>query len=346
MRYRTLGRNTGLLVSEMALGVSLFGRQGYGATPEDAKEIFEVYLQAGGNFVDTASRYRSGGSEEMLGQLMAPHRDALVVATKYGLGVGTDPALGTVGANRKAMVQSVEGSLRRLDTDRIDLLHIHMDDLLTPIEEVQRGLDDLISAGKVVYGGFSNYPAWRLAYGVAKAEQYGWAPITATQIEYSLIQRTPEREILPMADACGIGVVGFSPLAGGLLTGKYRQGGTGRADGYATAMLHQDVGREARIISEVLAVAAESGATASQVALAWMRRTQVIPLIGPRTPAQLSDNLGALALHLDDAHLERIDEASAVPMGYPHELVTADEQRASSTGGRQALVDLPGRPVL
>jgi len=346
MRYTTFGRRTGLLASQMALGVSLFGRTGYGATPQDARNILDSYVDAGGNFVDTASRYRFGESEQMLGELMGDRRNGLIVASKYSRGDELNPPLTALGANRKAMVQSVEGSLKRLKTDRIDLLFVHMDDHVTPIEEIIRGLDDLIRTGKIVYGGFSNYPAWRVAYGAALANIRGWAPVCGLQIEYSLIQRTPERELLPMAEACGLGVVCFSPLAGGLLTGKYRKGERGRATEYKEALLHADAGEAAVVISKVVAVADTIGATASQVALAWMLTKGVIPLVGPRTPKQLEDNLGALELRLGAEHLDQIDSASAIRLGYPHELTMAPAQRAINTGGRQDLVNMPDQTVL
>jgi aryl-alcohol dehydrogenase-like predicted oxidoreductase len=346
MRYRTFGRHTGLLCSEIALGVSLFGHTGYGATSEDAREILDAFIEAGGNFVDTSSRYRFGESEQMLGELAAGRRDGLIIATKYCRGDARTPQLTTVGANRKAMVQSVERSLKRLGTDRIDLLYVHMDDHVTPIEEILRGFDDLASAGKIIYGGFSNYPAWRLAYGVALTEARGWLPISGIQIEYSAIQRAPERELLPMADALGIGVVCWSPLAGGLLTGKYRQGATGRATEYREAMPQRDEGQAAATITEVLAVAEECGVTASQVALAWLASKGLTPLIGPRTPAQLKDNLGSLVLRLDDKNVARIDNAGAIAVGYPYDLTTSPGQRAINTAGMHEFIDMPTRQVV
>ncbi|MDB5582450.1 MAG: aldo/keto reductase [Bradyrhizobium sp.] len=347
MRYKTFGRHTGLLTSELALGVSLFGRDvGYGATPEDARAILDAYIDAGGNIVDTSSRYRFGQSEEMLGSLMGDKRSNLIVASKYSRGDVFNAPLATLGASRKTMVQSVEASLRRLQTDRIDILFVHMDDYLTPIEEIVRGFDDLIGAGKIVYGAFSNYPAWRLAYGAAVANVRGWAPICGMQIEYSLLQRTPERELLPMADACGLGVLAYSPLAGGLLTGKYRKGEGGRAVEYKEALLHEDAGECADVISEVVAVSEAIGAPASQVAIAWMLTKGVFPLVGPRTPKQLADNLGALDLKLEPEHVKRLERASAITMGYPHDLASAPAQREINTGGRQHLIDMPDRVVL
>lgn len=344
MRYSPFGR-TGMLCSQMALGVSLFGRTGYHVPAEEAGKILDSYLDAGGNVLDTSSRYRFGESEETLGQLLRDRRDAVVLCTKYSRGDNLQPALTEVGASRKTMVQSVERSLRRLRTDRIDVLFVHMDDRVTPMEEIFRGFEDLIAAGKIVYGGLSNYPAWRTAYGAALAAERGWAALSSIQIEYSAVQRTPEREILPMANALDLGVVAWSPLAGGLLTGKYRRGGTGRAQAYREAMPEQDTGPAAAVITEVMAVADECGATPGQVALAWLLARGVTPLIGPRTPEQLTDNLGAISLALPADLLQRIDAVSAIPLGYPHELTTSPENRAVNTGGRAELVDLPAHPV-
>ena len=344
MRYRPFGQ-TGVLASQLALGVSLFGRTGYHVPPEEAGKILDSYLEAGGNVLDTSSRYRFGESEETLGGLLGTRRDGVVLCTKYSRGDSVNPALTEVGASRKTMMQSVERSLRRLRTDRVDVLFVHMDDHITPMEEILRGFEDLISAGKVVYGGLSNYPAWRTSYGAALAAERGWAALSSVQIEYSALQRTPEREILPMTEALGLGVVAWSPLAGGLLTGKYRRGETGRAQSYREAMPEQDTGAAADVITEVMAVAEECGATPGQVALAWLLARGVLPLIGPRTPEQLADNLGAASLALPASLLGRIDAASAIPLGYPHELTSSAENRAVNTGGREGLVDLPARPV-
>jgi aryl-alcohol dehydrogenase-like predicted oxidoreductase len=344
MRYRTFGR-TGVFCSELALGVSLFGRTGYHVPAEEARKILDSYLEAGGNVIDTSSRYRFGESEETLGELLGTRRDAVVLCTKYSRGDSPQPALTEVGASRKTMVQSVERSLRRLRTDRVDVLFVHMDDHVTPMEEILRGFEDLIGAGKIIYGGLSNYPAWRVAYGAALAAERGWAALSSIQIEYSAMQRTPEREILPMAEAIGVGVVAWSPLAGGLLTGKYRRGETGRVQEYREAVPQNDAGTGSEAITEVMAVADECGATPGQVALAWLLARGVTPLIGPRTPEQLSDNLGAVSLTLPASLLARIEAASAVPLGYPHELTNSTENRAVNTGGRADLVDLPARPV-
>ena len=342
MRYKLLGRQTGLFVSEIALGVARFGAgNSYGVQEPEAREILARYLDAGGNLVDTSDFYRHGESERLLGELMATRRNDLIVSTKYSRGTGLNIPFAATGCSRKVMVQSVEDSLRRLKTDRIDLYHVHLDDFVTPIDEILRGLDDLVRSGKIVYGAFSNYPAWRLAAGAIMARERGWAPIAAIQIEYNLLQRTAERELLPMADAFGMGVLAYSAMAGGLLTGKYRTGAGGRADDYKLTVPHDDIGTNARIIDELLLVAAELGVSAGQVALAWTMTKGVIPILGPRTADQLADNLGACALVLGAAHIARLDTVSAIPPGYPHDVSMAEAQRLSITSGRPDLIDMP-----
>lgn len=346
MRYKIFGQGTGLKVSELALGTGMFGTSfGYGAGPDEVRLILRGYVEAGGNFLDTADNYQLGESERLIGDFIAADRDAFVIASKYSRGATARPALAALGANRKAMVQSVEGSLKRLKTDRIDLYFAHMDDGVTPVEEIARGLDDLVRAGKIVYGGFSNFPAWRIAAAARTAELRGWAPIAGIQVEYSLLERTTERELLPMAEGFGLGVMGWSPLGGGLLTGKYRKGERGRATDLKGSVLHDHPDRNASLLDALEAVAAETGANPGQVAIAWVRAKGVLPVIGPRTRAQLDDNLAAATLALGAEHLRRLDEASRVPLGYPHELLAAAEQRAIMTGNRWDQIDFPGRTV-
>src|ERR1700726_4702703 len=241
MRYRIFGERTGLKVSELALGTGMFGQTwGYGAPPEDVKRILAAYADAGGNFIDTADNYQHGVSETLIGDVVGPSRDDFVIASKFTRGASDHLALAHLGNSRKNMVQSVEASLKRLKTDRIDLYFAHMDDFVTPMEEIARGLDDLVRAGKIVYGGLSNFPAWRVATAVNTADLRGWTPISAIQIEYNLLQRTPERELLPMADGFGLGVMGWSPMAAGILTGKYRKGERGRATELKTSVTQVD----------------------------------------------------------------------------------------------------------
>ena len=343
MRYRVFG-NTGLRVSTLALGTGNFGKGwGYGSDREDAAQIYARYRDAGGNFIDTADQYQFGQSEEMVGEFIAGDRDALVLATKFSLGARADAGLQETGNSRKTMIQSVEGSLRRLKTDRIDLLWVHMPDGHTPVEEIARGLDALVRAGKIVYAGLSDFPAWRVATAATLAELRGWAPISAVQLEYSLVERTVERELLPMARAFGLGTVGWSPLGGGLLTGKYRKGETGCAQGLGVVIHGESDARKTATVDAVLAVAEETGLPPGQIAIAWVLGRGVLPIIGPRTPEQLADNLAATAVTLSASQRARLEEASAIPPGFPHDIVAATAPRLR--GGKEALLDLPDVPV-
>src|SRR5580704_10793656 len=220
MKYRLLG-NSGLRVSEAALGTMTFGEEwGWGTAKEEARKVYDAFREAGGNFIDTANMYTNGTSESFLGEFMKGHRQSVVLGTKYtNAAAGKDPNAG--GNQRKTMFQAVEASLKRLQTEYIDLYGVHIWDQMTPVEEVMRGLDDLSRQGKVLYVGISDAPAWWIAQANTLAHLRGWSPFIGLQIEYSLIERTVERELIPMAQALNIGVTAWSPLAGGVLTGKY-----------------------------------------------------------------------------------------------------------------------------
>jgi aryl-alcohol dehydrogenase-like predicted oxidoreductase len=348
MHYRHFGRGTGLRVAELVLGTGMFGTRwgGYGAEPDESRRILDGYLDAGGNFVDTADSYQVGQSEELLGQFITGNlRDDLVLATKYTLGGDAENGLQRVGNSRKNMVRSVEASLRRLQTDRLDLYWVHLADGVTASEEILRGLDDLVRAGKILYIGLSDFPAWRVAHAATLAELRGWAPVIGLQMEYSLVERTPERELIPMAEAFGMGMVGWSPLAGGLLSGKYRRGETGRAETFKRLVHVEDDARKAAIVDTLLAVAAEQGATPGQVALAWMGGRGVLPIVGPRTRAQLDDSLGAVGIVLTDQQRARLDASSAIALGFPHDLLAADAQRTRLAGGVPAQIAALSYPV-
>lgn len=328
MRYTLFGRKTGLRVSRIILGTGTLGSAGgYGMAPTDVPAILRAYAEAGGNFLDTSDAYQGGQSEIAIGSFIADNRDDFVIASKYSRPNRPDSGIAARGGHRKAMVQSVEASLRRLKTDRIDLYLVHMDDGATPSEEIARGFDDLVRAGKIVYGGFSNMPTWRVATAATTAELRGWSPIAAMQIEYSLLQRTPERELLPMAEQFGLGIMGYSPLAAGLLTGKYRRGEVGRATATQAGIPHEDTGHNAVVLDALLAVATAIGADPGQVALAWVIARGVLPIIGARTSAQLQDNLVADSLELSAEHLDQLESASTVAAGYPHELLRVQQAR-------------------
>lgn len=344
MRYKVFGRHTGLRVSAVALGTGNFGTAwGHGAEPAEARRMFDGYLDAGGNFIDTADQYQFGQSERLLGDLIAPHRDELVLATKFSLGDAPDSGLMGTGNSIKAMRRSVEASLKRLATDRIDLLWVHMPDGATPMAEIARGLDQLVRSGKVLYVGLSDFPAWRVARAATLAELRGWAPIAAMQTEYSLVERTPDRELLPMAAGLGLATVAWSPLGGGLLTGKYRQshqGGPGRDGSVLKGLLHtEDTAQKTAIVDTLHQVAAECGANPGQVAIAWVASHGLIPILGPRSRAQLDDNLGALSVPLNAAQRERLDQVSAPSLGFPHDMVAGSRPRLS--GGMRDAIDHP-----
>ena len=324
MNHRLFGTRTGLRVSELALGTGMLGQaHGYGPDPATVERVVRDYLDAGGNIIDTSDAYQRGEAERTVGALIRDARDDVVLVSKYGRSARATPGPAARGAGRKVMVQSVEASLRRLATDRIDVYLVHLDDGVTPIDELARGFDDLVRAGKIVHGGLSNAPAWRAAAVATTADARGWSPIAALQLEYSLFQRTGERELLPMARAFGLGVLGYSPLAAGVLTGKYRRAGRGRATDFAASVAHADDAQNARVLDEVIAIAGERAVAPGQVALAWCMAQAVVPIIGPRTPDQLADNLGACAVVLSPAERARLAVVSDTPAGYPHELLAA-----------------------
>jgi aryl-alcohol dehydrogenase-like predicted oxidoreductase len=331
--YRLLGRS-GLRVSPLCLGTMTFavGAGGWGSTDEEAAAMLDTYLDRGGNFIDTADFYGAmGGSEELLGRLLGARRERAVISTKYSLTTRPgDP--NAAGNHRRNMVRSVEDSLRRMGTDWIDVLYLHMWDFRTPVEEILRAFDDLVRAGKVLYTGLSDTPAWQASRMQAIAELRGWSTFCALQISHSLIERTVEREMIPMAAEMGLGVCPWSPLGGGVLTGKYSRadlappsGGYDRFDRKAmnasTGRLNE---RNITIAEEVAAVAAEAGCTPAQVALAWTLANPAVvsPVLGARTPAQLADNLGALDVTLSPEHLARLDAVSAVPKVFPMDVLT------------------------
>jgi aryl-alcohol dehydrogenase-like predicted oxidoreductase len=306
MRNRLLGRS-GIRVSELCLGTMMFGADWNwraNADEEDSRKIFEAYREAGGNFVDTANIYADGRSEEILGRLIAPERDAVVVATKFTLEAAPgEPHPNSSGSHRKMLRQSIEGSLRRLGTDYVDVLWVHAWDQRTPIDETVRALDDLVASGKVLAVGISNTPAWVVSRAVTLAELRGWASFVGIQVAHSLVSRTAERDLLPMAKELGLLVTGWAPLAQGLLAGKETPFSTEAQRGVAAVAAE---------------VARELGHTPAQVALAWSMAKGVVPVIGSTKVEQVRDSLGAAGLTLPDEQLARLDEASAFDAGYPH----------------------------
>jgi aryl-alcohol dehydrogenase-like predicted oxidoreductase len=327
MRYKLLGR-TGLRVSELCLGTMTFGEEwGWGASKEESRKIFDAFADAGGNFIDTANLYTGGTSERFTGEFLKGRRERFVLATKYTLNMfPDDPNAG--GNHRKNLVQSLEASLKRLGTEYIDLYWVHACDFMTPVEEMMRALDDAVRAGKVLYVGISDAPAWIVSRANTLAELKGWSPFAGLQIQYSLADRTPERDLLPMAKALDIAVTPWGVLGGGVLSGKYKS----LKDRPAGARYTKDeewaaanvTDRSLRIAEAAGAVARETGKTPSQVALAWVRQQPygvIVPILGAKTLAQLKDNVGCLDFTLEPPQLERLDAASRVELGFPHEFL-------------------------
>ena len=351
MRYEIFGRRTGLRVSQLALGAANFGtRWGYGAERQDAKRVFDAYVEAGGNFIDTADSYQFGESEELVGEFIAADRDYFVVATKYTLGTTATDGISRTGNSRKNMIRSLEASLERLKTDRIDLYWAHFADGMTPMEEIIRAFDDLTRAGKIHYAGLSNFPAWRVSRADLLAEMRGWVPIAGIQVEYSLAERTAERELLPMAEALGLGAALWSPLGGGFLTGKYRLGDEGRINSFLGRLVHKEnTARETAILDALLAIAKEVNRSATEVAIAWLLHkarlstTALIPILGPRTYEQLAGSLGALEVNLSQEQIGRLDETSQIALGTPHEQTHGSA--AAIAGGKPELLQTRIIPV-
>jgi len=325
MEHRYLGR-TGVRVAQLGLGTMTFGRE----TPEDeSRRILDRYLDAGGNFVDTADVYGGGASEEILGRALGARRDAVVLATKFRMDLGT--GLNDRGASRRHLRRSLEASLRRLRTDWIDLYQVHCWDHHTRLEETLSTLDDVVREGKVRYVGASNYAGWHLAEALGLQARHGWEPFISIQAQYSLITRGIEREVLPCAGHHGLAVLPWSPLGGGILTGKYRRDaepppGVRATDATPSAVLMRQriaESRNYRVAELVTTIAAETGRTPAQVAINWVlhRPGVTAPLLGARTLAQLEDNLGALGWRLDDEACARLDEASAEDAGYPYDFI-------------------------
>ncbi|HEY6870224.1 MAG TPA: aldo/keto reductase [Novosphingobium sp.] len=334
--YRHLGRS-GLRVSPLVLGTMNFGAE-WGVDETGSREIFDTYVDRGGNFVDTAGYYSAGLSEAMLGKFMQGRRDSIVLSTKYSLNAPAD--VNAAGNSRKSMVMSVEQSLRRMQTDYIDLLFLHSWNDTAPEDEILRAFDDLVRQGKVLYIGLSNTPAWRVARLQTIAELRGWARFVSLQIEYSLLERTVERELIPAAEALGMGVLPWSPLSSGRLSGGYATGAV--ATGRRSAMLAGAYGASpevTRVADAVKEVADELGVSSSQVALAWLRTNPNVtgPVIGPRTAEQLVDSIAALDVQLDGSQLARLEEASKVEPVYPDRLLDLDFIQAGLSGGHRVL---------
>jgi aryl-alcohol dehydrogenase-like predicted oxidoreductase len=340
MRYQMLGPS-GVRVSELCLGTMSFGDVwGFGAPEKECFRIMDAYAEAGGNFLDTANKYHEGQSEEIVGAYLGADRDRWVVATKYTLSMRADDP-NAAGNSRKNLRQSLDASLRRLRTDHIDLFWVHAWDYCTPVEEIMRALDDAVTAGKVLYVGLSDSPAWVATEANTLAALRGWSPFVAVQVEYSLLARTAERELLPMARVHGLGVTAWAPMGAGILTGKYTRPGRPdslRADANAGRLTERTVA----IAHEVDRVAAEVGATPAQVATAWVRQRGpgIIPVTGVRTTGQMGDVLGGVGLTLGDQHVAALSEVSGIDYGFPYDLL-GSAQGQLVYGDREPQIDLP-----
>lgn len=335
--YRLLGRS-GLRVSPICLGAMNFGQPGFGATDEEAQKIFSAYVDRGGNFFDTANYYANGRSEELLGQFIGSRRDEMVIATKYSLAAPGD--VNASGNHRKSMMRNVEDSLRRLGTDQIDLFYLHVWDGNTPVDEVMRGLDDLVRQGKILYAGISDTPAWQVSRMQMLADLRGWSPLVALEISYSLMERSVETDLIPMAAELGLGVLPWSPLGGGILSGKYAGGpdsvvaDSGRAPAMMAHGMLND--RAYAIAAAVAEIAAEIGVSSAQAALAWVLGNPAVtaPIVGARTLAQLEDNIAAVGVTLEPAHHEKLNDVSAIPLGFLGNFLKQDFIKAGLTSGK------------
>jgi len=337
MNYKLLGRS-GLRVSELALGAMTFGEEWkWGANKEESKKVFDAFANAGGNFIDTANRYTEGTSEKFVGEFIASDRDHFVVATKYTLYMRKDDP-NFSGNHRKNMMHSLDASSKRLKTDHIDLYWVHAWDFTTPEEEVLRALDDMIRAGKILYIGISDTPAWIVSRMNAIAELRGWSQFVALQIKYSLLERTVERELLPMASKLDLAVTPWAVLGGGILSGKYNENKneTGRAQ-----MNNSINENNLSIASEVINVAKEVGCTPSQVALNWVRQQPgvIIPIIGAKSESQLKDNVDCLKYPLNDEQLNRLNEITKIDLGFPHTFLDGEYIRDLIYGGTYDKID-------
>jgi aryl-alcohol dehydrogenase-like predicted oxidoreductase len=341
MRYKLLGPS-GIRVSELALGTMTFGENwGWGAPKDESRRILERFAEAGGNFVDTSNNYTDGTAETFLGEFLAPDRDHFVLATKFSLTTRRDdPNAG--GNHPKNMVQALEASLRRLRTDRIDLFWLHMWDSTTPVEEILRTMDVLVRQGKVLHVGFSDTPAWVISQASTIAELRGWVRPVAVQLPYSIADRDPERDLLPMARAFGMAVTAWGVLGGGVLTGKYGEESAEKRR-YGDDPQSE---RELSLAKEIRAVADDLDRLPSQVAINWVRHQDqgtLVPILGARTERQVVENLTCLDFDLSEDQLRRLDEVSAIPLGFPNSFLASENVQRLIFGETAEAIDRPRR---
>ncbi len=335
MDYQLLG-NSGLKVSELCLGTMTFGEDwGWGADKEVSRKQFETFVEAGGNFIDTANLYTNGTSERFVGEFIAGERERYVVATKFTLHEPSNsPNDG--GNSRKNLLQSLEASLKRLNTEYIDLYYVHAWDGITPAEELMRALDDAVSSGKVLYVGVSDFPAWKVAQANMLSSFRGWSPFVALQIEYHLLERTVEAELIPMAEEFGLSVTPWSPLAGGILTGKYLKDMKEGRIAEQGDVFNRMGNRTMEITRVVVDIAEELAKSPAQVALNWLRAVGTnIPIIGARKLNQLRDNIACLEWQLDSEHVSNLNEVSQPPEIFPGRFLSNDRPQSFIHAGMQ-----------
>jgi aryl-alcohol dehydrogenase-like predicted oxidoreductase len=331
MKYHLFGRS-GLRVSELCLGSMTFGEAWkWGGSKEQVERTIDAYLERGGNFIDTANIYTNGESETFIGELLQARREATVLATKYTL-ARTPGNPNSAGNHRKNLTESLNASLKRLKTDYIDLYWVHAWDEFTPVEETMRALDDAVRAGKILYVGISDAPAWWISQANTIADWKGWTPFVGLQLKYNLIERTIEREFIPMAKALNLAITCWSPLEGGILTGKYRGKAHSEMEGtrygqFAPESLDRFASeRPDRIVDTLLRLAQETGYQPHQLALSWLRQKNVgvplIPIVGARSPEQMVDNLSILEIELSTEVMAELDRVSSIELGFPHDFLS------------------------
>ncbi|MBX7093392.1 MAG: aldo/keto reductase [Flavobacteriales bacterium] len=340
MQYKLFGKS-GLRVSELCLGTMTFGEEwGYGANKEESRTIFNSFLEAGGNFIDTANRYTEGTSEKFIGEFVkeSQRRDELVIATKCTLYTQSG-RINDSGNHRKSLVQNLEGSLKRLQLDYVDMLYIHAWDFTTAEDEVMRALDDLVRSGKVLYIAVSDTPAWMIARSNAIAELKGWSRFAGMQVEYSLITRDAERDLLPLAKYTDMGVTAWAPLAGGALTGKYLGN---NQDPKRLKEGSKRLNEKSMSIAEtVVKIANENNCAPAHVALNWVRKNKasVIPIIGARSAKQFQESLHCLNHSISDEQMQELNSVSEIELGFPHDFLKQDGVKTVMYGGLYDKID-------
>lgn len=342
MRYRLLG-SSGLRVSELCLGTMTFGStDAWCADKRMSSQMFDAYVHAGGNFIDTADVYTGGESERLVGEFIKSDRERFVVSTKYTNAIPGRNDPNAAGNHRKNLLQSLDGSLRRMDLEYIDVYWLHIWEYTTPIEEVMRALDDAVRSGKILHVGFSGTPAWVASKANTIAHLRGWSPVQALQLEYNLVERSIEQEFIPMASNLGMSVLAWSPLASGILSGKYtREHNSGPKRLETLPLEHLDDQRYL-IARTVDNIAHQIGVSSAQVALAWLRQRNILPIIGARTVEQLRDNLKCLNVTLSESQVAELDTCSQPSWGHPYNMLKTAMIRATAFGGMYDLIDSNG----